>query len=230
MAKDYDWMFKFFSKATAEIIKELIPLNRDDQIIDVGGGTAQVSLMVKEDLCMIKPVVCIDPSKEMLSVAEKNGAITIQATAEDFFASKPDFPLKVVFMTGCVHHFERPEFVFSKLASYMPEDGVCIVTMNTLPLFKGSQNIKSTKRLEEVSHKIDFESQGLKCRLEKFVRTGKVDKELWYKSIRTRLSSFLSRYTDEELEEGINELEKEYKDQTVVKLETTISVLIVSKK
>ena len=75
---------------------------------------------------LTKPVVCVDPSTEMLQVAERNGAITVQATAEDFLKSKPPYPLKVVFMVGCAHHFEDPDFVVSSLTCCMPEDGVCL--------------------------------------------------------------------------------------------------------
>ena len=53
------------------------------------------------DLQMTNPPVCVDPSREMLDVARKNGAITIQATAEEFFATRPKHPLKVALMHGC---------------------------------------------------------------------------------------------------------------------------------
>ncbi len=102
-----------------------MPLKKDDHIVDIGGGTAQLSLMIHSDLGMTKQVVCVDPSPEMLEIAQKKGAITIQATGENFLASKPDYSLKVVLMTSCVHHFKDPDL---KLAEYMPEDGVCIVT------------------------------------------------------------------------------------------------------
>ena len=223
-------MYECFSRGMADFIKGSLSLTADDQIIDVGGGTAQVSLMVKEDVGMTKPVVCIDPSMEMLSVAQKNGAITIKSSAEDFFASKPDYPLKVVFINGCIHHFEKPDFVFSKLASYMPDDGVCIVCMCLMPLFKAEKDTIGKDRFENIFKCIDFESKGLKCVKSEGPVTGEMDKQEWYQNIRKRLSSYLVSLSDEELEEGIKRLEEEYKDQTSLKLVTTVQAYVITRK
>ena len=104
--------------------------------------------MLKRDFRLTKPIVCVDPSKDMLEVAERNGAITIQSTAEDFFATKPRFPLNVVLMNGCIHHFEKPDYVISQLASYMPEDGICIMTNYIFPLSAGNNNTDQRNELE----------------------------------------------------------------------------------
>ena len=222
-------MLEFFSRANADFIKQLISLTEDDQIIDVGGGTAQTSRFLHEDFNMRNPVVCIDPSKEMLNVAQRNGAVTIESTAEEFLASKPSYPLKVVCMNGCIHHFADPDFVFSQLASFMPEDGVCIVTMYTIPLFKGANNIRSTERIKEISKLVNFESKGLKCTKAESLKTGMMNKALWYESIRNRLSSYLSLLSNEELEKGIEKLEEDWKDQTEIKIATTVTALVITK-
>ena len=127
LAPKYDRYYEAQSRAIAEFICKHISIKQDDQLIDIGGGTAQISLMLKDHLKLTEPVVCVDPSTEMLQVAERNGAITVQATAEDFLKSKPPYPLRVVLLVGCVHHFEDPDFVFSSLTRYMPEDGVCFL-------------------------------------------------------------------------------------------------------
>ena len=235
LAVDYDRFQQAQSRAIANFIHKLVQLSADDQIIDVAGGTAQISLMVKDDLGMTRPVVCIDPSEEMLDVARRNGALAIQSTAEEFFAAKPEFPLRVIFMNGCVHHFEKPEFIFSQMASYMPEGGVCVVCKyppnTTLPFFKAAKDAysKAGDRLEDVHKLIDFKSMGLECRKVLGVERGEVDKALWYESLRKRLASFLAAFSDRELEEGIEELEEEFKDQTRIKLDITIKALVLTK-
>ena len=125
LASQFDTHYEVHCRAKCNFIEKVVPLKKDDHIVDIGGGTAQLSLMIHSDLGMTKQVVCVDPSPEMLEIAQKKGAITIQATGENFLASKPDYSLKVVLMTSCVHHFKDPDL---KLAEYMPEDGVCIVT------------------------------------------------------------------------------------------------------
>ena len=106
LAPAYDQIYEFVSSVNANIIQRLVPLSRDDQLVDIGGGTALTSLKIHSELKMTNPVVCVDPSEEMLKVARKNGAITIHSTAEDFLASgKPEFPLKVVLMIMSSQNF-----------------------------------------------------------------------------------------------------------------------------
>ena len=189
--------------------------------------------MIHSDLKMTHPVVCVDPSPEMLAIARENGAIAIQATAEEFLESKPDYPLKVVLLNGCIHHFTDPDFVCSQLAKYMEEDGVCVITeyppKTTLPLFKAA--------LHEYVHMIGerlesfcklAESKGLKCKMVSGAEPGEVEKELWYCAIRNRMASVLLKYTDEELEQGIQELKEEFKDKDVLKFDVTINGALVT--
>lgn len=205
----------------------------DDQIVDVGGGTAHASLAVKEALGMTNPVVCVDPSEAMLAVAKKNGAITIQSTAEEFFASKPSRPLKLVLMNGCVHLFENPDFVFSQLAEYMPNDGLCIITKyahsSTLPLFKAAkQTFAKFDHILEAICKLT-EGKHLNCETASDTQFVEVDKMVWYDSIRSRYSMSLMTFSDAELEDGIQELEEEFKDQSVLSFKNTMKAIILTK-
>ena len=72
VAPKYDKFYELLSRVKADFIQRFIPLSKDDQLVDVGGGTAQFSLMIHSDLEMTNPVVCVDPSEEMLKVARKN--------------------------------------------------------------------------------------------------------------------------------------------------------------
>ena len=231
LASQYDEFYEAQSRAKANFTQRFIPLSKDDQLVDVGGGTAQFSLMIHSDLGMTNPVVCVDPCEEMLEVARKNGAITVHSTAEDFLSSsKPEFPLKVVLMMGCIHHFQDITFVFSKLVEHMPEDGICFVSeypaKTSLPLFKAAKSafagsIQGMQTLAELA-----ESKGLKCKMVSGVELVQTDKELWYHSIRNRLSSSLRKFSDTELEE---ELEREFKGKDMLIFDLAMEGLIISK-
>lgn len=45
---------------------------------------------------------------------------------------------------------------------------------------------------------------------------GEIDKKMWYDGIRNRFSTALLDFSDEQLEQGIEELEEQFKDQDVV--------------
>jgi SAM-dependent methyltransferase len=234
LAPQYDKLCLTYGHAEANFIQHFIPISKDDQIVDIGGGTAHISLKIHSDLGMTNPVVCVDPCREMLNVAQKNGAIVIQATAEEFLASKPDFPLKVVLMNGCVHHFTDVDFVFSKLVKYMPDDGVCFVTDCTgelsLPLFKAAVDAH-TGIDEGLDLLCDLvKSKGLKCRVVAGTEPGETDKELWYDAIRNRFFSLLLKFSDDELERGIEELEEQFKNQDTLKYDMAFRGLIIEKQ
>ena len=79
----------------------------------MGGGTGEIALQIMSEIKMKKPVVCVEPAKAMFEIASrKEGVISINKTAEEFFSSKPDYPLKVVLMNGCVHLFTNADLVF----------------------------------------------------------------------------------------------------------------------
>ena len=208
-------------------------MTQDDQLIDIGGGTAQISSLIKSDLKMWKPVVCIDPSKEMLDVAQKNGVITIHSTAENFLALRPEYPLKTVLFCNCIHHFSNLGFIFGKLSEYMPDNGRCIITRfgdHGFPFFKAAKESFIASRplnLKQLSMLI--ESEGLKCKMVSATETLECKKSLWYECIRKRFMSSLDKFSDEELEEGIKELEEEFKDRDTLLFDVILEGILVTK-
>ena len=234
LAPQYDKFFAPWCRAKANFIQRFIPLTKEDQLVDLGGGTAHISLKVHSDLGMTNPVVCVDPCQEMLDVAKKNGAITIKAIAEEFFATKPEYPLKVVLINQCMYLFTDRDFVFTKLSEYMPDDGVCFVTEYTatlsLPFFKAAKEAHTGigEGLDSLCTLI--RSKGLNCQVVSSTEPEEMSKKLWYDAIRSRFFSLLLGFSDEQLEEGIEELEEKYKGQEVLKFDTAYKGLIFTKK
>lgn len=191
--------------------------------------------MLWDDLKMTNPVVCIDPNPEMLAVARSNGAITIQSTAEDFLANKPDYPLKAVLVVGCFHHFQDPDFVVTSLARHLPRDGGCMFVEfppdTTLPWFgavKRAYPVVIGDRAENI--RALAEAKGLECRVVAGKEPVEMGKGLWYEFIRKRLATVLLRFSDEELEKGIEELEEKFKDMDVLKFDLALDGVIVKQK
>ena len=229
LAPQYDKFYHFQSQARVNFIERHVPLTKDDQLVDIGGGTGQVSLKIRSDLGLTKPVVCVDPSQEMLDVAKKNGAITIKATAEEFFATKPECPLKVVLMNGCIFYFKDIEFVFTKLAEYMPKDGVCIaVEFSSLPLFKGVSEACGGISAMGESFSTTVESSGFNWKMISTKESVDVNKAMWYEGIRNRCNTGLLNFSDKELEQGIEELEEKFGGKDVLRLEVDMNGFILT--
>ena len=191
--------------------------------------------MIKSDIKMEKPIVCVEPAKAMFEVASrKEGVVAINKTAEEFFSSKPDYPIKVVLMNGCVHLFTNADLVFSGLAKYLPKDGVCMITLprdGTFPLFETARKeaIASDKKHDSSNYRTLIESKGLRCKVVEKVSLQRVEKALLYEAIRNKFITLLTKYSEEELEEGITELEACYKDVDMIEFDLPIVGLIVTK-
>ena len=193
-------------------------------------------LFMRSEIKMKKPVVCVEPAKAMFEIASrKEGVISINKTAEEFFSSKPDYPLKVVLMNGCVHLFTNADLVFSGLARYLPEDGVCVVTLlifdDTFPLFESARNelVAVSKIRKSPHYPTLIQSKGLKCKVIESVGHERVEKPLWYEAIRNKFMSVLGTYSQEELEEGITELERQYKGVNMLEFDLSVLGLVVTK-
>lgn len=89
-------------------------MTQDDQLIDIGGITAQISSLMKSDLKIRKPIVCIDPSKEML-------AITTHSTAEDFLASKLEYPVLFCFCIAKITTKTQLSIAYYNTSNFGPQ-------------------------------------------------------------------------------------------------------------
>ena len=77
-----------------------------------------------------KPVLCVEPVKEMLDVAVSNeleGIETLCETAEEFV--KRDIKYDKIIMKGCVHHFPRSHLqdIFKGIHSQLNEGGILLI-------------------------------------------------------------------------------------------------------
>ena len=234
LAPLYDKFYEFQYQAKANFIRHIFPFSQDDQLVDLGGATAQTSLILKADLKMTRPVVCVDPCKEMLAVAKQNGAITVEASAESFLGSKPQYPLDAVLIIGCFHHFTDPEFVLSSLAQYMPPKGMCLILRydspeNAFPFFKAAKEsfVRPGLTLEQICNLIEL--NGLNYAKKYGSESVEIKKSLWYDCIRNRFMSSLQTFSDQELEEGIDELEEKFKDQDILRLDLAFEGILITK-
>ena len=73
-------------------------------------------------------------------------------------------------------------------------------------------------------------SKGLECRLASKTQSVEVEKEMWYDSIRNRYRSSLMHFSDAELEDGIQELEKEFQGLVSLDLDYNVVAIIITRK
>ena len=91
-----------------------------------------------------QPVLCVEPSEGMLKVArEKEGVVTVKATAEVFFNSPPKRMFNVVLMNGSYHHFQDPASVISGVRECLSKNGMGIIISHKshLPIISEAKDL-----------------------------------------------------------------------------------------
>ena len=157
-------------------------------------------------------MLAVDPNHKLLQIARnREGVVGLQATVAEFVA-RPDFPEYNKFlMCHCAHHFPDLVATFKAMLQRMPVDGRCVMLYYpakeiTLPLWKKVREMIS--KCDESPHKEQMIEAGLAVEVHREVVSYHVTKSFWYKWLRGRAASFFERLTDEEIEQGIAELEK----------------------
>ncbi len=75
-----------------------------------------------------------------------------------------------------------------------------------------------------------LESHNLKWRVESGSESNHIRKKLWFEGIRSRFSTELLKFSDKELEEGIQELEERLKDKDVLDFIIGTKVYVITKQ
>lgn len=215
LAKNYDYFYKERHEAQFKILMKYLDLKSDHLVVDLASGTGVHGEKLVDSFKLKSPVWCVEPSSEMQKVAKgKKGVLTIEKTVEEFLDDldkqhRFDFALCV----GSVHHFSDPVKVYKGVELCLTPDGVFMVVqvgeLVSFPLFKKAKNrltsfVSDRKECSSAYlRSANFEVEVSEERLV-FV----VKKYKWYDMLRGRFHSTLRELSDEEIEEGIDELNK----------------------
>lgn len=185
-------------------------------IADIGSGTGLFAERIFEARQLKNPICCVDPSPEMQEIAKlRKGVYAVMKTVEGFLDGlKADQFFHKMLCVGSFHHFSQPAEVLKGLRSHLLPGGELLVVgvdaSTQLPLFtkaeEKNRNIIDSYSEECISPLLgeaDFKVEVLKEKA-----TWILKKSMWYEMLRGRFLSSLSQLSDEEIEEGIIEMEK----------------------
>ena len=186
--------------------------------------------MIWKHVGLRQPVLCVEPSEGMLKVArEKDGVVTVKATAEVFFNSPPKRMFNVVLMNGSFNHLQDPALVISGVRECLPKNGTVVITSHKshLPIISEAKALLE-KCTDHTDNTLDLiRSSGLKAEVKIVVQNYAIDKQFWYNFMRKRMYTFLRQFSDEQIEAGIEEMEKQYGDDSEIQMESTLQMILV---
>ena len=157
--------------------------------------------------------MCVEPNAEMLAIAEKReGCTPYLATADAFLTSDLKEKYNKILMNESAHLFPDPLGTFRKAAEYLPQDGLLVLIVrartSTFPMWKSLQE-KFTVFEEDVFQEF-LEKAGFTVTITSEVYTVTMTKGEWYDKLRRRVFSTLYEFSDDEIEKGLKEIDRDW--------------------
>ena len=154
-------------------------------------------------------MLVVDPTPGMLEIAKKkDGVTTMLATGHEFVTSPAIRNYNRILIGRCFHHLLDPSTMFKLMRENCQPDTLCLVLhdIEIAVLCYGSKIASKGLPLESILSPLENTGWTMEKHME--VCLGKVKKGEWYRRIRGRMFSSLEVFTDDEIEAGLEELDK----------------------
>jgi len=234
VAEKFDQLWFFSASYQNWMLKnvcQLLSLEKTDRFADLGGGTGAFTAKVAAAAELDHPAACVEPSREMLSMANCIGGLhTYHSTAEEF-ASKRPRGINKALIKEAVHHIKDRKAFWSNLFADADMDKTVVVTRPKRPgfvLFEQAYEAfsESQPHLSELQGEI--ESVGLNAQVDMQSWKVELPKEEWFGLLRMRFNSALFTCSDRDIEEGILQIDDALDGSTIL-FEDTIIYLSASR-
>eukprot|EP00731_Ephydatia_muelleri_P004365 Em0002g541a len=223
-------------KEMVKIVLRKIPFDENDLVVDIGGGTGSLTQAVYREARLRNNILCVDPFESMLALAfQKDGVTPLQSTAEEFFNHKENYTFDKALILCSIHHFCDPTSMFKKWAEWLRPGSVCFILTRppttTLPFFRKAASLFE-KSTADVPAMVDcLRHHGLKVEASEETMMFNMSKHRWYAMLRMRYMSHMHCLSDQDIEEGIAELEREkFRDEHNITVADNIAAITVIKE
>jgi SAM-dependent methyltransferase len=209
-----------------QIILDHLELKPRDRVADIGGGTGYLSNLMYTTGNLVYPVLCVDPSEKMLEQAKKlDGVDTLCGTVETLvqYCQSNNVYFDKILMKEMIHYIPYKELstLFQSLHKVLNSGGVVVI--NTRPSSVDYPFFEAAKENFGVgSHSIESLRQVLEQIFSVTIET--CEKEMihplsdWIDFMRNKYWSNFRDFTEQEIEDGIEQVKKMYgNEQTIVK-------------
>ena len=239
IAGKYDDFYKEFHEGAIPVLLKCLDLKAGHVVADIGSGTGAIATELFELSGLENPIWCVDPSVEMQQVArQKKGVYTILKTAEEFFSDSQisgSFDRVIAVMSA--YNFVNPDVVFKGILRSLRPGGIflLVTTLKTgHPFFKSAEKVvRQSIGKERESHFSILSNLNAKVSQQQFSFPLSLKKSKLYEKFRCRFNSMLKHFSDDQIEEGVRELEndvfKDMKDDDLIMYEHTLLVVRAEK-
>ena len=183
------------------------------------------------------PVICVDPVREMLDVGIRNKIANIETiceSAEQF--SQREIHYDKLLIKGTVHHFPVNNLrqIFTGISNQLTTGGVVLIEKTPgkpaqgYPSFEKALKLHSQffSGLSDILVSL-FQELGFQVTSTIVTGKGKISKAEAIKNIRARYTSTLELLSDQEIQDGVEEVERNFPE--VIEYENQREMMIAVK-
>ena len=235
IALNYDELWTYspdFIKFIAQNIIKKLNLQFTDKLADLGCGTGLFAKEIHNQIKLKYPIVCADSSPEMLEQVPSNNIYKPLLIDAIDFASQAE-NLDKIFIKEMIHHISDKQKLIANLFNRLNVGGMLLLILLPptieYPLFESAK-----KRYEELQphyQKLEniFEQIGFQTEVSFIKYPLSLDKDKYFRMVESRYMSLLSMFSDEEIRQGINEMQEKYSEQLTLDF-NDVFVFIKGKK
>ena len=240
LTQSWDDCFGFRVKPIGDLCLRHLNLYPDDLLVDVGTGTGNTTEPLWKAGILKNPILCVDPSKAMLEGCKlRNGLEPLQATALEFFSDTSQFRQNKILAVQCVHLWPDLQETFNKMFLNSPQNVECVIVTNVPKTqraywktarerFEVAVQPGEPKRVEKALENAGF---NINTTYESVVYTP--TKAVWHFNLRNRSTACLALFSDEEVELGLKEVDKDFfpgvADADKVEIKDNVAIIVATK-
>ena len=235
IAHNYDTLWTYnpeFIKFIAQNIIEKLDLQVSDKLVDLGCGTGLFTKAIHEQIQLKSPILCVDSSPEMLKQITVNHSYKpLLMDALEFSSKAKD--LDKILLKEMIHHVSDKNNLIGNLFNSLNSGGIFLLILLPptieYPLFELAKKTYEEVQPNYTTIETIFKNVGFETEISFVTYPLSIDKAQYFTMVENRYMSLLSRFSDEQIQEGLKEMNQTYSSQSTLNFKDTF-VFIVGKK
>jgi trans-aconitate methyltransferase len=222
LANDYDDLLyyspTFVRTLTAKMIENL-QLKTSDTLVDLGCGTCIYSLDILKQIPLKEPVIGVDAYPEMLAKIPDDAPIRRIAMGGLEFSKRPGRYDKIL-IKEAIHHVAERDELFGNLYQRLAPRGTLLLVhvppKVQYPLFQKALERCLVWHADPNELTSQLQHAGFQVRRDTVEFTHAMPKQHYFKMVQSCYMSALTSLSEDELREGLIEMENKYRDLEIL--------------
>jgi predicted TPR repeat methyltransferase len=222
------WVYsEEFVLSIVKDIEQSLDFQAGDTFVDIGSGTGIYTTRLIERSKFKFSTICVDISAEMLKqIPIKEPILKLQKSASDFSKSGVRFDKGL--LKEVLHHIDNKEEAISNLCENLNEKGIILFIISPVlveyPLFRKALELRQNTKSSEPMIVDLMRRQGLEVTVSTHSYPVNLNTDRFIDMVKGRYLSFLSKFSDNELEKGVREMQNKLVSSTVSFVENYIFI------